>query len=199
MDDPVINRNMERFNEPPDMDLSIDNYFSKQEECQEIAEDTDVKITDKMMVQKLTTHMGKTGLIGSDTYKFKQQQQSADRTWKKANKWYRNALAKLKSINEKADLQTAFTANNVTLKTKAEEHVKVNISWKLGESFDALAMVVTAKAENHDSQAGAIATLTATNATLVTTNATLTAEIKKLTAEIVRLKAQAGSSGAGTK
>ena len=66
MDDPVINRNMERFNEPPDMDLSIDNYFSKQEECQETAEDTYVKITDEMMVHKLTTHIGKAGLIGSD-------------------------------------------------------------------------------------------------------------------------------------
>ena len=110
MDDPVINRNMERFNEPPDMDLSIDNYFSKQEECQEIAEDTDVKITDKMMVQKLTTHMGKTSLIGSDNYKFKQQQ-PANKTWKKAKKWHRDALAKLKSINEEAGLQTAFTDN----------------------------------------------------------------------------------------
>ena len=67
-------------------------------------------------------------------------------------------------------------------------------------------MAVTAKAEIHDSQAGAIATLTVTNVTLVTTNATLTAEIKKLTAEIVRVKAQVkatsgfdtGTSGAGT-
>ena len=33
LDDPVINRNMERFNKPPDMDLPIDAYFSKQEEC----------------------------------------------------------------------------------------------------------------------------------------------------------------------
>ena len=33
MDDPTINRNTERFNEPPDMDSPIDEYFSKQEEC----------------------------------------------------------------------------------------------------------------------------------------------------------------------
>ena len=33
MDDPVINRNIERFNEPPGMDLPIGDYFSKQEEC----------------------------------------------------------------------------------------------------------------------------------------------------------------------
>ena len=65
MDDPFINRNMERFNEPPSMNLPIDD-FSKQEECQETAEDTYVKITDEMMVHKLTTHMGKAGLIGSD-------------------------------------------------------------------------------------------------------------------------------------
>ena len=29
LDDPVINRNMERFNEPPNMDLPIDVYFRK--------------------------------------------------------------------------------------------------------------------------------------------------------------------------
>ena len=44
-------------------------------------------------------------------------------------------------------------------------------------------MAATAKAEIRDSQAGAIATLTTTNATLVATNATLTAEVKKLTAD----------------
>ena len=74
LDDPVINRNMERFNESLDMDLLIDAYFSKQKECQENAEDSDIKITDEMMVQKLTTHMGMTGLIGSSNYKLKQQQ-----------------------------------------------------------------------------------------------------------------------------
>ena len=52
-------------------------------------------------------------------------------------------------------------------------------------------MVATAKAEIHESQAGAIATLTTMNTTLVATNATLTAEVKKLTTDIVRLKAQA--------
>ena len=72
LDDPVINRTMERFNDPPDMDLPIDAYFRKQEECQEIAEGLDIKITDEMMAQKLTTHMGKKGLIGSSNYKFKQ-------------------------------------------------------------------------------------------------------------------------------
>ena len=122
---------MERFNEPPDMDLPIDAYFSKQEECQEIAEDSDIKITDEMVVQKLTTHMGKMGLIGSSNYKFKQQQ-PADKTWKKAKKWYQEALLKFKSINEEAGLQTAFLANNVTLKTEAEEQTKAEISWKPG-------------------------------------------------------------------
>ena len=83
MDDPVINRNMERFNEPSGMDLPIDDYFSKQEECQEIAEDTNVKITDKIMVQKLTTHMGKTGPIRSDNYKFKQNNNQQTRRGRK--------------------------------------------------------------------------------------------------------------------
>ena len=85
MDDPVINKNLERFNEPPDMDLPINAYFSKQEECHKTAEDSNVKTTNEMMVQKLTTHVGKTGLIGNSNYKFKQQQ-PAERTSKKAKK-----------------------------------------------------------------------------------------------------------------
>ena len=84
--------------------------------------DSDVKITDEMMVQKLTTHMGKTGLIGSSNYKFRQQQ-PVDKTWKKAKKWYREALSKLKSINEEAGLQTAFSASNVTIKSEAQAYV----------------------------------------------------------------------------
>ena len=142
-----------------------------------IAEDLTIKIMDEMMAQKLTTHMGKTGLIGSDNYKFKQQQ-PANTTWKKAKKWYREALAKLKSINEEAGLQTAFSASNGTIKSEAQAEAKAEISRKLGESFDTLAIAATAKADIHDSQVGAIATLTATNATLVETNATLTAEVK---------------------
>ena len=131
MDDPVINKNFERFNEPPDMDLPINANFSKQEEYQPIAGDSDVKITDEMMVQKFTTHMAKTGLIGNSNYKFKQHQPTK-KTLKKAKKWYQEALLKFKSINEEAGLQTAFLANNVTLKTEAEEQTKAEISWKPG-------------------------------------------------------------------
>ena len=126
-------------------------------------------------------------------YKFKQQQ-SVDKPWKNAKKWYREALAKLKSINKEAGLQTAFSASNVTIKFEAREEAKAEKSRKLGELFDALVMAATAKAEIHDSQSDVIATLTATNAMLVATNVTLTAEVKKLTAEIVRLKAQARTS-----
>ena len=64
---------MDRFNKQTDMDAPINEYYSKQEECQEIAEDMDVKVTDKMMVQKLTTHMGKTWLVWKSNYKFKNQ------------------------------------------------------------------------------------------------------------------------------
>ena len=94
-------------------------------------------------------------------------------------------------LNEEAGLQTAFSASNVTIKSETQANAKAEILRKLGELFDALAMAATTKAEIHDSQAGAIATLTTTNATLVATTATLTAEVKKLTTDIVHLKAQA--------
>ena len=37
MDDHLVNKNMDKWREPPGMDLPIDVYFAKQEECQRLA------------------------------------------------------------------------------------------------------------------------------------------------------------------
>ena len=52
------------------MDLPIDTYFAKQEECKLLSMDSETLITDADMAQKLTTHMGKTGLVSRPTLKF---------------------------------------------------------------------------------------------------------------------------------
>ena len=41
MDDIVYNSIIKSFAEPPDMDLPIDKYFTKQEECRLLASDSD--------------------------------------------------------------------------------------------------------------------------------------------------------------
>ena len=73
MDDVVYKELMARFREPPDMDVPIDKYFRKQEECQLISQDSDDPITEKGMVIQLTTHLSETGLINKQVTKFKKQ------------------------------------------------------------------------------------------------------------------------------
>ena len=71
MDDHLVNENRTRWDEPPDMDIPIDTYFAKQEECKLLSMDSETPITDADLAQKLTTHMGKTGLVSRPTLKFK--------------------------------------------------------------------------------------------------------------------------------
>ena len=59
MDDTVHERIMADFREPPNMDLPIDKYYAKQEECRIQVADSDNPITDAAMVQQLTQHLGK--------------------------------------------------------------------------------------------------------------------------------------------
>lgn len=93
----------------------------------------------------------------------------------KAKTWYRDALAKIKAINEEAGLDVPFSANSA-VKSNVEDQVRAEISQKLSESFDNLAMAATSKAETNEAQTQTIAAFTATNATLVATNAVLTSE-----------------------
>ena len=87
MDDSVYQDLMERFRRPPDMDVPIDKYYRKQEECQLISQDSDDPITDKGMVIMLTTHLSQTGLINKQVTKFKKQ---SDPTEKKLGRKRRN-------------------------------------------------------------------------------------------------------------
>ena len=59
MDDTVHSKIMETFREAPDLDVPIDKYFAKQEECQKLVVDTDNPINDAAMVLQLTQHLGK--------------------------------------------------------------------------------------------------------------------------------------------
>ena len=59
MDDEVHRHIMNNFQQPPNMDLPIDKYFAKQEECRQLVADNKNPITDAAMVLQLTQHMGK--------------------------------------------------------------------------------------------------------------------------------------------
>ena len=71
MDDLIYKKTMHKFRLPQDIDLPIDKYFRKKEECQLLSQDSDGPISDKGMVLPLTTHMGEMGLINKSVIIFK--------------------------------------------------------------------------------------------------------------------------------
>ena len=181
MDDHLVNQNKERFDEQPDMNEPIDNYFVKQEECRTLSNDSDTPITDADMVQKLTTHMGKTNQVNKPNHRFKHLP-SAERTWEKGKVYYRAAFRMLKDM-EKAAGEEGLYANGAVrqgILSNAEQKARDEMATKLGESFDTLACAATIKSDVMDSHTRIISTLTATNAELVATNKVLVAQLASL-------------------
>ena len=116
MDDHLVNANRQKWDEPPDMDMTIDTYFSKQEECKLLSMDSKTPITDAEMAQKLITHMGKTGLVSRPYMKFKKLS-AANRTWTKGKDDFREALTDIEDT-EKATVEEGLYANNATRQNK---------------------------------------------------------------------------------
>ena len=176
MDDLVYNDIMKRFSEPPDMDLPIDKYFTKQDECYLLASDSDNPITDAAMVLQLTTHMAATGMINRSVTKFKRQAKP-ERTWKKGKIWFRRDLKAISDEAKAAGVEMGYQANMIkapSARDTARDEAREEIADGMKESFGMLAQAAVAKSDTIDahaatiaSQAKAIAELTATNAILV--------------------------------
>ena len=69
------------------MDNPINDYFTKQEQCQWIAEIFKYEITDIVMVGMLVEHMGKTGTLTKSTVKINKQL-DGNKMWAKAKEWF---------------------------------------------------------------------------------------------------------------
>ena len=82
MDNLVYNDIIKIFSEPPDIDLPINTYSTKQDECYRLANDSDNPITNAAMFPQVTFHMAATGMINRSVTKFKRQAKP-ERTWKK--------------------------------------------------------------------------------------------------------------------
>ena len=101
---------MKRFAEPPDMDLPIDKYFTKQDKCMLLLSDSDNPISDAAMVLQLTTHMGTTGMINRSVTKFKRQAKP-DKTWKKGKIWFRRDLKAIADEAKADGIKPGYQAN----------------------------------------------------------------------------------------
>ena len=119
MDDIVYNSIMKLFVEPPNMDLPIDKYFTKQEECRLLASDSDNPITDATMVLQLTTHMSATGIINRSVTKFKRQGKP-EKTWTKGKTWFRRDLKAIADKAKGAGIEPGYQ-DNMGIKTPSPQ------------------------------------------------------------------------------
>ena len=147
--------------EPPDLVVSIDVYFEKQDECQRQAKDSEYPINDTEMVRMLQKHMVDSGTLTKKKVKFDKKDKD-DRNWKNGKAYYRDAI---KSLEEAAIFlgTDKFLANSTaTTRMTAEDKV-------------CEASKTTCK-----NQARTIGTLTTANAKLMTTNRKVTDKIVTL-------------------
>ena len=63
IDDALLIKNKREFEAPPDLSRPINVYFRKQEECQRLAADGKIPISEAEMVLQVQTHLGATGII----------------------------------------------------------------------------------------------------------------------------------------
>ena len=110
MDNLVYKTITRRLADPPNMDLSIDKYFTKQEECQLLASVSDNPNTNVAMVLQMTTHLGVTRIINRSVTKFKRQEK-ANKTWKGGKIWFNRDLKASSDKAKAAGIKPGYQAN----------------------------------------------------------------------------------------
>jgi hypothetical protein len=162
----------------------IDTYFRKMEDCQKLADDDEVPISEAEMVLQLQTHIGATGLVNSRYLKWKKKP-LASRTWPLAKTEFRDALSDVGVINKLTTAEAGLTANSAVNRRKTTEaSVRAEMQRDLGESFDTLACAATIKSDTMDALSKSLSEVTAANGKLASANADLTATIVRLTNQL---------------
>ena len=124
------------------------------------------------MVLQVQTHLGATGLVNTKYLAWKKKA-AADRKWAPAKKYFRAALSDVEELSKITTGKAGLTTNAAVANKSTKQQVREDITEKLGESFDTLAMAATAKNDTIESLVKTISELT-------TTNSSLTATIKKI-------------------
>ena len=170
MDNIVSNTITKFFAEPPDMDLPLDKYFTKQEECRLLASDSDNPITNATMVLQLTTHMSATGIINRSVTRFKRQGKP-EKTWMKGKTWFRRDLKTISDESKGAGIEPGYQANMSIKNPSPQDEARNDVAAGMRESFGQLAQAAVAKLDTIDAHAATIAALSKTIAELTSTNA----------------------------
>lgn len=147
------------FQKPPNMDLPIDKYFAKQEECRMLVADTENPITDAAMVLQPTQHMRKLAPLTKKTVKLKKKNPTLW-TWKLAKEYFRNLIEDMDNKNKAMGTEVEHQANAVMSASQAEQKANDDIAENMSGSFDALACAAVAKSDMLDKHTTTIKSLT---------------------------------------
>ena len=98
-DDALLIKNKREFEAPPNLSRPIDVYFRKQEECQRLAADGKIPISEAEMVLYVQTHLGATGLVNTKYLAWKKKA-AAECKWAPAKKYFRAALSNVKELRK---------------------------------------------------------------------------------------------------
>ena len=160
--------------------------FKKQEECQRLAADGEIPISEAEMVMQVQTQLGATVLVNTKYLAWKKKA-AAERKWAPAKKCFRAAISDVEELSKLTTGEAGLTENAAVANKSTEQQVREEIAEKLGESFDTLAMAATAKNDTIESLVKTISELT-------NTNSALTATIKKLANQLERAQSKNGRS-----
>ena len=166
------------------------------EDCQKLASDSELPITEADMIVQPQTHLDATGMINGKYLKWKANPLNS-RGWKPANIWFLDTLNDVDAINKLTYVEASLTANAAVKRYNSESHIHQEMQRGIGESFDTSAMAAVAKNKTFDSLTRAISDLTATNAKLTGSNAELSAAVKKMTNQLEA--ALKGRNGGNTR
>ena len=144
------------FPKPPNMDIPINKYFSKQEECRMLMADNENLITEAAMVLQLTQHMGKEASLNKKTVTFKKRDPIL-RTWKLDKEYVCGLIDDINDEKKVMLTEVEHQANSVSTISQTEQKARNDIAEKMSRSFDALACAAVAKLDmldNHACQGG---------------------------------------------
>ena len=149
IDDTLLIKNKRDFEEPPYLIRPIAIYFKKQEECQRLAADGEIPISEAEMVMQVQTHLGATGLINTKYLAWKKKA-VVERKWVTAKKYFRTAIIDVDDLNKLTTGKEALTANAVIADKNTDQQVCEEMVEKLREYLDTLTMAATKKKHHQE-------------------------------------------------
>ena len=113
-------------------------------DCQKIAADGEVPITEAEMVVQLQNHIGAMGVMNGKYLKWKAKPLNS-RGWKPAKIWFHDALNDVDAIKKPTASKAGLNANAAVGRSNSDSLIRQEMQRDLGKSFDTLAMAAVAK------------------------------------------------------